>query len=164
MSEENSPDSEPCHPDSQDDQPPPAPSLAQAFLIRCQGRGILTNRVYLFPPTEMMMRKELETTLLLHGHDRSGTAKERFVSYVPCEIAANSPLPWHEYPATPPRVTGKLTPEESAAVLKGKPAPAPSGVAVAAQKAIQTTGTGTVTNPGDPGYAEAVAAAKKTGP
>ncbi len=132
---------------------------AKAFMIRCQGRGILTNKVFLHPPTEAEMKVELETTLAMHGHDRSGAAKERFVSYVPCELEGGDKLPWHEYPAAPPRVTGKLTPEESAALKKAKP-PAPSGVAIAAPAAISMTGTGTVTNPGEPGHAEAVKAAK----
>ncbi len=130
---------------------------AKAFLVRCQSRGVLTDRVYLRPPTDKEMRAELGKALAHHGHDARGKVRERWVTYVPCELVGGEDYPSHDYPDTVPLLAGKLTPAESK-VLLAKPSE-PSGH-VKAEAMIGMKGAGTVVNPGDDGHAEAVAAIK----
>jgi hypothetical protein len=129
----------------------------KGYMIRGQASGILTDRVFLRPPTEDEIDEALANELVRHGFDKEGKPRERWVMIIEVDIIdgdRTSPAPL----AVNERKKGILTEEQVTEMLKNRPEP---GTAVSAAPEIVVRGTGRVINPGDPGYAEAKAQGKK---
>lgn len=111
----------------------------KTYLIRSQTEGILTDRVFLRPPTEAEMTEVLGRNLALHGHV-SGVPVERFVSYIEVETVGDP----RELEGTPTKVTGLLTESELSEILSSPKAGTP-GVVEAGPETISFQGYGLVT-------------------
>ena len=111
----------------------------KAYLIRSQTDGILTDRIFLSPPTKDEMTEVLGRNLAQHGHV-GGVPVERFVSFVEVEVIGESQDPVE---GTPTRVTGILTAAELSEILAMSKLGTP-GVAETATETISFQGYGMV--------------------
>lgn len=84
----------------------------KAYLIRSQTEGILTDRVFLRPPTHAEMQEVLGRNLVLNGH-KNGAPVDRFVTYIAVETVGEP----EDSNETPRKLIARLTDAESLEVL-----------------------------------------------
>lgn len=87
----------------------------KVYLIRSQTQGVLTDKVFLRPPTEAELREVLGKSLVVAGH-KNGVPVDRFVTYIEVETVGEP----EDSGAPPPVIVDKLTPDESADILRGR--------------------------------------------
>lgn len=116
--------------------------MAKAYVIRAQGLGLIYDKVYLSPPSKEDLEKVLSAELARHGFDAEGNPRSRWVQVQEVELDEEV----RSGPA-PSKVSGKLSKKDADDLKKGM---APfKGAGEAPSAALATTGTGTVTNPGE---------------
>lgn len=121
--------------------------MMKAYLIRGQASGVNHGRVYLAWPTEEQLREALAAELRMHGFDKDGKPKRRWVMVQETELVgpnvpglvglAGKPLDAVD------RLMGVLTEEE----VKNRVASGPTGSGLAIAGDVIASGTGTVSNP-----------------
>ncbi len=126
--------------------------MSKAYLIRGQGIGVVHDKVYLIPPTDVQMRAVLFEELKRHGlvvnRDEDGNVsfatRERWVQTQVTELIDGVPL--DETPEEPVRLSGTLNQEQINEIL-AELQKAPPGTMAAAAPMMAVTGTGRIINP-----------------
>ncbi len=128
--------------------------MSTVYMIRCQGIGVIPDRVYLRPPTLEELKEALVTEVERHGLDGDGKPRVRWVMVQEAEAHGDES---HEGVAFDPtvhtrKVEGMLDAETTARILQEKAEGAPPDTAVSDTPKTALHGSGAVTNPGDPGH------------
>lgn len=114
--------------------------MSKVFMIRGQGSGVMTGRVYARWPTDAQLREALGEELRLHGFDRTGKPKKRWVMVVESDLDGAS-LP--EAKRGTERLEGELDEDDVKKLFEAVP-PAAS---VAGVGDVVASGTGKIINP-----------------
>lgn len=128
--------------------------MSTVYLIRCQGVGVIPDRVYLRPPTIDELKKALVYEVERHGLDKDGNARVRWVMVQEAEAVDDGTFQGVVFdPALHTcKLEGMLDPETVTRILDEKAESPTPDTAVSGTAKVALHGAGSVTNPGDPGH------------
>lgn len=128
--------------------------MSTVYLIRCQGVGVIPDRVYLQPPTIDELKAALVYEVERHGLDKDGGARVRWVMVQEAEAVGDGTFQGVAFdPELHMRkVEGMLDPETITRILTEKAESPPPDTAVSDTAKMALHGAGLVMNPGDPGH------------
>lgn len=134
--------------------------MAKGFILRGQGLGYDTSKIFLHWPSKAAFEEVMQKELQLHGFEIKKAdeandpitveARERWVRIEEIEFVTDECAPGDEAPGELLHFTHAKLNDEALAMLLDDARP--SGAVESAAPLMQITGTGRVTNPGEPGY------------
>ncbi len=108
-------------------------------MIRAPHMDPTGHRVFLRPPTEAELEEVLGEALATHGH-KNGQRVAREVSYIVVETIGEP----EDAPEVPLKVSGELTREESAEILRGRSRDQAAGEVAVEREGMKFEGAGEV--------------------